>query len=345
MTNLIVLSRKINQLSGIFLLSLVLTLLITANSCKRSPHWQADISRVNIEPVEIKRYEQVLFNINPHNIVEEVEPHMEEFSLFLGDAIYTEMGQIQLYDYITDDFIQEVWEDTREVWEEVSALEDELTQGFRYFRYHYPQRPLPVFYSYISGLDFDYPVKYFENNIIIGLDMFLGKDYLNYERIGIPAFKRNRFVPQGASVEVMRAMAEEMLRQSGITPETFLDYMMHEGKILYFIDCMLPDYSDTLKITYSKEQMEWASRNQGYAWTFYLDNEMLYSTDRQLIQKFFGSGPFTAPFSRGSAPQMGVFNGWMVVREYMRRNPEVSLEELMRTSDSRLILNQARYRP
>ncbi len=327
------------------ILCFIILVLLFSQGCRRSPHWEANISSVNIEDIEIKRYETVLFNINPFNIVEEIEPFIDDFPLFLGDAVYTETGQAQLYDYITDPFILEIWKDTYDVWGDLSALEDDLTLAFRYFHYHFPHRELPEFYSYVSGLDFELPVKYYENNVIIGLDMFLGRNYSNYERVGVPAFKRNRFEPAAVSVEVMRVLAEDFIRYNRQLPETFLDFMIYEGKMLYFLDCMFPSVPDTLKISYTSQQLDWAERNQGHAWAFYLDNEMFYSTDRQLIQKFIGAAPFTAPFSRGSAPRMGVFTGWQIVREYMRRNPDVSLTELFMEKTSREILNDSRYRP
>ena len=327
------------------ILSFIILVGIFSQGCRRSPHWEADISSISIQEIEINRYETVLFNINPFNIPEEIEPHMDDFPLFLGDAVFTDAGQAQLYDYITDPFILEIWKDTYEVWEDLSLLENELTLAFRYFRYHFPQKEIPEFYSYVSGLDFELPVKYYENNVIIGLDMFLGRNYSNYERVGVPAFKRNRFEPAAAPVEVMRVLAEDLIRYNRQIPETYLDFMIYEGKMLYFLDCMFPAVADSIKISYTAQQIDWAERNQGHAWAFYLDNEMLYSTDRQLIQKFTGAAPFTAPFSRGSAPRMGVFTGWQIVREYMRRNSDVSLMELFMEKTSREILNDSRYRP
>jgi hypothetical protein len=176
--------------------------------------------------------------------------------------------------------------------------------------------------------------------------MFLGRDYLNYDKISIPAYKRVRFVPDAAPAELMRAIGRHMLMQSPVRPETMLDHMIHQGKLLYFIDAMLPAYPDSIKIYYTAGQEEWARRNEGPSWAFMLNNEMLFNTDRQLIQKFTGDTPFTAPFSNDSSPRMGIYLGWQIVREYMRRNPEVSLHELLfDKTDAREILSKSRYKP
>jgi hypothetical protein len=330
--------------SSIVLITILFCLMFTS-ACKRRKPYAADISSIQIPPVEIKRYEKALFTIGPDNLEVEIKPYVQEFSLFLGDEIYTQQGQQQLYDYITDPFIRELFDDTMQQWESVSRLENELHLAFRYYQYHFPEMPIPVVYSYISGIDFEMPVKHYENNLIIGLDMFLGRDYLNYERIGIPAFKRQRFLPQSVAVESMRVLGETIMRHIKTPPENLLDFMIYEGKLLYFLDCMLPDYPDSLKISFTQQQIAWAERNQGQAWSFYIQNELLYSPDRQMIQKFIGPAPFTAPFSGGSAPRMGAYNGWQIVREYMRRNPDVPLKELMVSLHAREILSKANYRP
>lgn len=320
-------------------------LVVSFTCCRRQKPWDVNISHVQIDPVEIKRYEKALFKIDPENLYKEILPYVDDFYLFLGDEIHTERGQVQLYDYITDALTRELFEDTWAVWADIGSLEKELTQAFRYFRYHFPHRDIPDVYSYVSGLDFDYPVKYFENNLIIGLDMFLGQEYENYQKVGIPAFKRNRFSVHGAPVEVMRTLAEIIMRESTLSQETLLDFMVYEGKILYFLDCMFPQVEDSVKIYFTSDHIQWAERNEGLSWTFYLNNEMLYQTERQLIQKLTGAAPFTAPFSNTSAPRMGVYNGWQMVRNYMRRNQDVGLQELMLEKDAREILSGANYRP
>ncbi len=330
--------------SNLFIVLLLSGILLSA--CRQSPPYKANISSVRIEPVEIKRYEKMLFGLDSENLREDIEPYIEEYELFLGEGIETPLGQQQLYDYITDPFSREVFEDLMEVWPDVESLEEQLTLAFRYFHFHFPKWQIPEVYTYLSGIDFEYPVFYQDDVVIIALDMFLGHDYDNYEILRIPAFKRIRFTPEATTAEVMREMGRVLLQQNSTPPETLLDYMIAEGKLLYFMDCMLPDRADSLKIYYTTKQMEWAEANEGQSWTFLLNNELLYKTDRQLIQKMVGDAPFTSLFSSQSSPRMGAYNGWQIVREYMRRNEDVSLNELLfQKNDARQILQESRYRP
>lgn len=175
--------------------------------------------------------------------------------------------------------------------------------------------------------------------------MYLGKDYPLYPKVGVPAYQTFGMQPAFAGIDVMKLMGERLLQEVAEMPERFLDYMVYEGKILYFLDCMLPQHHDTLKMTYTAEQLNWLENNMGRAWSYFLENEMLYSSDRQIIIKFLGDAPFTAPFSRNAPPRTASYIGWQIVRKYMERNPDQGLGELFRENDAQKILNQSGFRP
>jgi len=315
-------------------------------SCKRKPPFDVNLSSIKAEPLSIKRYEQVLFRLDTANLRSEIEPYISDFYLFLGDEINTPQGQQQLIDYISEPFNRELFNDVSRTWGSLDELEKQLMQTFRYLRYHFPDAQTPEVFTYISGIDFEFPVYYEDGVVVIALDMFMGKDYINYDRARVPVFKRTRFVPEAVAVEVARAMGRDILNRSGNRPESLLDFMVKEGKLLYFIDAMLPSVPDSLKIYYTSEQISWATRNEGHAWAFLLNNEMLYSADRQIIQKLTEDAPFTSFYSTGSAPRMGSYKGWQIVRGFMERNSDIPLTELMfELNDSQAILSGSRYRP
>ncbi len=319
-------------------------LLITFVQCRQRPPYQADISRVHIDPVEISRYEELLFNVNPYRLQEELEPHTDRFRFFLGDGLQDPLARQQLFAYVTDPLLQELYEDTRKVWPDLEALEEELTLAFRYYRAHFPEAPIPALYSYVSGIDYQLPIKFADQHAAIGLDNYLGAGYKTYGQIGIPAYQARTMTPDYVGVDLMRLMAELHLQASPYEPETLLDFMVYEGKMLYFLDCVFPLVPDSVKVGYTQEQQEWMQGNRGLVWTYLVDNELLYSSDRQMISRFVGDAPFTSVFSRGSAPKTGVWTGWQIVREYMRRHPELSLPELLAMRDARQLLHDSRFR-
>jgi hypothetical protein len=331
---------------NLFILLPLMSVLVLSGitSCQRKPHYEADISDIQAEHVHISRYEEVLFSINPYMLRQEIEPFIEEFEFFLGDGIDEPMGQQQLLAYITDPLLIDLYHDTREVWPSLEELEASFTKAFRFYRAHFPTAEIPRIYSYISGIDYDMPVKFADNHLVIGLDNYLGTDYYNYRRLNIPAYQSQRMKPGYLLTDALRMLAEKHVQAHEPEPETLLDFMIYEGKLSYFLDCLLPHHPDSVKINYSARQQEWMEVNQGQVWIYLLDNELLFSGDLQMIGKFVGDGPFTSPFSRNSAPRAASWVGWQIVREYMRRNPGVTLPALMAEQDSQMILHESRYR-
>jgi uncharacterized protein YjaZ len=73
----------------------------------------------------------------------------------------------------------------------------------------------------------------------------------------------------------------------------------------------------------------------------------LYETDDQKIQTYINEAPFTPQLGEHnqSAPKLGIWTGWQIVKEYMDRHPDVTLQQLMNNQDAQKILNDSKYRP
>lgn len=323
---------------------LLLGLLFLFPRCRQKPHYEAGISDIRLEKVTIRRYEELLFSLDPYRLREEIRPHAETFQFFLGDAIDDPLAMQQLFAYVTDPLLQELYQETKEVWPELTGLEEDLTRAFRYYRAHFPDEPIPQLYSYVSGIDYKLPIKYAGNHAAIGLDNYLGSDCPHYGKIGIPAYQVMTMEPDFVPLDMMKILAEVHLQEEPYEPETLLDFMIYEGKMLYFLDCMFPRAPDSLKAAYTGDQLRWMQEGKGMVWSYFIDNELLFSTDRQMISRLVGEAPFTSVFGRGSAPRTASWTGWQIVREYMRRHPEVSLPELLGMHDANRILHESRYR-
>lgn len=330
---------------SIILICIISYLFSGCSPWERKPFYEADISGVSIDTLQLNRYEEVLFNANPFILYEELKPYFEEFYFFLGEGIHEPEGQLSLYDYVTDPFLIEIYLDSKEVWADTEELRNSLYDAFRFYRHHFPGEDIPSIYTYISGIDYNMPVKYDEGHLVLALDTYLGADYHYYDKLAIPRYRSRWMRPELLPVDAMRMMADKHLGSVAPMPETLLEHMVHAGKKQYFLDCMFPRMHDSLKINLTAVQLDWMERHEGLVWTYKLDNELLYSTDHGAITQFTRDAPFTAPFSRESAPRTGVWLGWQIVRAYMRRNPDVGLQELIHETDARKILVNARYRP
>ena len=125
----------------------------------------------------------------------------------------------------------------------------------------------------------------------------------------------------------------------------FLSEITYIGKIMYLTDALLPAVQDSLKIQYSQQQLDYCSQNEFNVWSYFASEKLLYSTDQTEIMKFTSEGPFTSAFSKEAPPRIGYWIGWQIVKQYMKNNPEISLEQLMKEVDAQKILNKEKYKP
>ncbi len=323
----------------------LLSLLFSCSPGERKAFYEADVSGIHIDSVQIIRYEEVLFEANPFILYQELEPYFDEFAFFLGEGIHDPMGQQQLYNYVTDPVLIDIYLDSREVYPDMQETQDALHDAFRFYRYHFPGSDLPRLYTFISGIDWMMPIVYEDRHLAISIDNYLGRDYPLYDKLGIPRYQSHWMRPESIPLDVMRTLAAARLAGIQRAPETLLEQMIHEGKKLYFLDCMFPRQADSLKIRYGERQMQWMHRNEEMVWLYILDNELLYTSGHEAITRFVGDAPFTSIFSQDSAPRTGTWIGWQIVREYMRRHPGLSLDELLLETDAVKVLRGSRYRP
>ena len=121
--------------------------------------------------------------------------------------------------------------------------------------------------------------------------------------------------------------------------------MIGAGKMLVFLDATLPETADTLKIGYSRSQWKWVENNKKSVWGYLIENQLFYSSDYDLQIQFMQEAPFTTEFGNESAPRLGAWLGWQIVKNYHQNHPEVALSELINNPDAQQILQQSGYKP
>ena len=202
--------------------------------------------------------------------------------------------------------------------------------------------------SFLSGFAVQTPIG--NDYIGIGLDMFLGESGSRFYpalRQSIPAYIARRFNPQNISPRVIESFIREDMFPDQDINRNLLSKMIYNGKILYLMDAVMPETNDSLKIGFTKKQLEWCNENEASIWAYLLQNELLFESDYMKIQKYLAEAPFTPGVGENldSAPKLGIWTGWQIIRKYMDKNPEISLQELMLEKDSQKILTDSNYKP
>ncbi len=331
---------------GIFLLIGITSLL----ACKRNP-LKVDISNIQ-EEVKINPFGKQLFDLEGKDTMQVVRELSEEypdfFKLFtyriisiggIDDEHFPELIKL----FLNDSLIEEVKTTTYAEFNDLKWLEKDLQKAFKYYRFHFPDKELPGVYTYVSG--FNQSVVTAENIVGISLDKYLGRDCEFYRQLNsTPQYKVINMYKERIPSDVAFAWAITEFEDPN-SAVTVLDNMIEKGKMMYLVDAMLPSTADSLKIGYTEQQMEWCEMNEPAMWTYLIEQKMLYSSKRMDIVRYINDAPSTSGFPVESPGRAGVWLGWKIVRQYMKKHPEVSIAELMDMHDYQKILNDSEYDP
>jgi hypothetical protein len=181
----------------------------------------------------------------------------------------------------------------------------------------------------------------------VALTMFLGRDFSGYKGFSsenLPRYLFHRLEPEQIPLRVMDVVAR-VRWEPNLADNTALSVMLYEGKLLAYLDRVFPRTPDSLKIGYTAAQIAWAETNQAPAWDMLVSEELLFSRRGGDVNRLTGEGPSTKGMSPESPARMGTWIGWQIVRAYLDRNPQTSLDELFAMQDPQAILEASRWRP
>lgn len=331
-------------------------LIVAIASCRETTTIKRpDVSNSNIQ-VRLERFDQELANLKPEDIFQKNTQWQQQYGIFYTN--YTQdMLQIahpkdtaRLHENLSLIIQQKDFIDLNRVvaktYPTMDSYEKDLTQVFKYVKYYFPEYTIPRFITYVSGFAYQTPIG--EDYVGVGLDMFLGADSEFYPALvkSIPLYISRRFTPENIVPRVLEAVLREDLYPIPDYTQNTLQHMIYNGKILYAMDLMLENATDELKIGYSTAQLGWVKKYQRDVWSWFLQEDLLYSTDHLRIQKYFTEAPFTPELGEKneSAPKLGSYMGWMIVRKYMERNPNTSLKDLFAIEDAQVILEESKYK-
>lgn len=325
-------------------------LFVALFSCKPNP-LKVNISAIK-KDIQVVRFDQELFRINSDDTLNSItalsNKYPEFFDLFtykviqvggIGDSLFID-GMKQ---FLTDTMILNVKKLVDTEFSDFDKTEKQLNKAFKYFQYHFPDKELPIVYAYISG--FNQSVVTAENIIGISLDKYLGRDCEYYRKLNsTPQYKILNMHKDKIVSDVAYAWGVTEFENTN-KATTVLDNMIHHGKLMYFVDAMLPEMHDSLKIGYTKLQLAWCKNNEAQMWSQLIENKMLYSNKRMDIVRYINASPTTSGFPLESPGRTGVWIGWQIVRQYMKKFPETTLADLMKNNDYQQILNDSKYFP
>jgi len=355
-------SKIIYKKSTYYLLLITFYFLLEIVSCRCDKNKIfPDISNIIVD-IKIERFEQDLYSIDTTAYESEIkklrEKYPDFFELYVkkimrlglpGDTIQTYISNLNKL-LLQDKPMQGLYDTCMAKYGDLSSIENELETAFSYYKYYFPGNPIPKkVLTFIS--QFGYSAITYDTILGIGLDMYLGEDYKYYPTFGFPHYVIRRLKREYIVANCMKAIIKNIYPpvvghgEKDEGNKQLLGNMLYNGKILYYLDMVLPDNPDSIKIGYSQKQIDWCKKNEFDIWAFFIENNLLYSSDYLDYQQYINDGPTTVGMPLGAPGNIGSWVGWQIIRKYMKKNPTFTFRQLMEEKEPVKILTNAQYKP
>ncbi len=327
--------------------TLAVFILLFLTSCGNN---RLDVDTSDIEvKLDIRRFETELFE----NKLNDFNAFSARYPYFLTDYTKGIIGfpgteaeafqQLMLFK--TDVNAKKMYELVKAKYGNFETYEKELTEAYKRFRYYFPNEKIPVIVTYTGNFSF-YLNPVGVDYIGIALDMHMGSDFKYYEMAINEKYWRKILIPESIVTNHMIAHANDLFAGTNKSGN-FTDDMIYYGKLLYFLDATCPNVPDHIKIGMTKAEFDWCVQEEHNIWAFIVKEKYLYETDRRRFERLLKEGPMTnaSGVAEGTPAMIGKFAGWMAIRQYMNENSNVTLPDLMKSSDAQAILRQSAYKP
>ena len=237
---------------------------------------------------------------------------------------------------------QKVYADVKNTFLDFRVYDQDLTEAIERYNYHFPSRVIPRVVTFYGA--FNFPIANTDSVIGIGLDMFLGKNSDYYSKLGdkYPSYMHQQFQPNYMTALAMKGWLET---EFPIISQNFLSQMVQKGRLQYVLAHLLPNTADSILMGYSQAQIEWCEASEFSIWQFLIQENLLYTSKHDQIIKYMEPAPFSGRMPKESPGRVAVWTGWQIVKAYMSRHPNTTLQELMAIPDAQLLLNESKYKP
>ncbi len=312
---------------------IILTVVFFIIQCKKN-NVEDEINSIPIS-INFDRFDKKFYNIDSFKLNDLKKEYSYLFPEKFDDIVWVNRRK---------DYLQLILKNAIEKKiENFDFVEDEINYLFKHVKYYFPKTNIPKIVTLINNVDYQSKIIYLDSLVLISLDTYLGQNHEIYN--GIP-----NYIKYDMDISFLSShIADKFLDRKINYPNerTFLSQMLYYGKKLYLKEKLLPLKNDTILIGYSKKDFTWAKENEIYIWKYFIEKELLYNTDSKLIRRFLDPSPFSKFYleiDNQSPGKIGRWIGWQIVKSFMKKNPEVKIEDLILKSSQELFIKSG-YKP
>ncbi|MBJ6366561.1 gliding motility lipoprotein GldB [Snuella sedimenti] len=303
-------------------------------SCKTENQIEKTIAAINID-VDVERYDKLFSEITVQGLPKLKRAYPFMFAEKYSDSFWIAKKQ--------DTLQMQLASEVAKAFPNFKNEEAKIESLFNHLRYYFPNFNPPRIITTTSDVDYRNKVIVTDTIALISLDTYLGSDHEFYS--GIQKYTVQNLRKEQIVVDLANEYAKRYTFQQH--RKTLLDEMIYFGKLLYFKDVVIPFVDEKERIGYSQEQLDWAIANESYIWRYFVERELLFSTDSKLPGRFINPAPFSKFYleeiDKESPGRLGQYLGWQIVRAYMEKN-NVPLKDMLIMS-AEDIFNNSKFKP
>lgn len=314
-----------------------------------------DVSNIKVD-LQLQHFEKDFFSIDTNHTDQSLEQLHQKYPGFLQDFLFNILAlpahpdSAAAVEQQVTAFIRSyipLKDSADKVFTNLNTTQEQVKRGLQFVKYYFPSYRLPT-----KMITFIGPINSYGNilttdALAIGLQLYLGKNYSLYQtqegQEMYPAYISRRFDKEYIPVNCIKTIVDDIFPDNN-AGRPLVEQMIQAGKRLYVLDHLMPETPDTLKTGYTQKQLEGCFANEATIWSFFVQNDLLYTTDPSVTKDYMNEAPLTQAFGKDSPGFIGQFTGWQIVKKWMEKNEKVSLEELFKT-DPKAIFMQSKYKP
>lgn len=232
------------------------------------------------------------------------------------------------------------FQETSKVFKDFKINSEKISQIFTKFKEISPEFVEPKIITLTSQSEYENRIIYADSLLLISLDSYLGKNYYP----DIPEYISLNMSKEYITNDISEKISEKFIKK--FDDRTLLSQMIYHGKILYLNRQLTPFNEEYLIFHSSYDKIRWADENEFNIWSFFIENDFLFSTRNDLKSRFISFSPFSKfnlDIDKKSPGGVGKWLGYKIVNSFMKNN-NVDLYDLL-NKDYYDIYKNSKYKP
>ena len=312
----------------------IIIFIISIYSCNRVQNNASEIKEIPVD-VKLDRFDKYFYDKEKYDLKSLKDKFPFFFPIRFSDSVWVNRRNDTLSRILNNEISKKIINN--------SLIINPLKLMFKHIKYYFPNYRIPRVITVSNNVDYNNKVILNDSLLIISIDTYLGSENKIYD--GIPKFIRYEMDLNFLTSNIIEEFSKYHIKKTN--DRTFLSEIIYHGKKHYLKDLLLPNNNEKTKIGFNEEKLRWAKENEIFIWKYFIENKLLYDTNRELVNRFINPAPFSKFYlelDRESPGKIGQWIGWNIVKSYVKNNPTVSLSEVLKKSEFE-IFQYSKYKP